>query len=384
MQTDTAIKLVFMGDLLFGGEFIEPGRRHYRNFKNPFEFVEPHLNPNDILFLNLEGPIFRGRNKRKGVTSILHNDVSVLEFFRRRSICVLSLANNHIMDYEEEGLNVTLKILRENGIYYVGAGANSDEANKEVIIERNRTRIAFLAYTSDATSVGAVVATDRSSGCSSFADLDSVIEKVKKVKKNSDIVCVSLHWGYEYFKYPSNAQVKMAHSLADAGASYIIGHHPHVIQGIEQYKSSLIIYSLGNYFFPATRSIHGRIEPLKRISREFMVVKSQIDDRGEIGFNVFGGRMTKNYLLSPFDDRGQEVFYSNLKALSKPLKLPNYDRFWYIYRANREKQLIKESVTEAFIKIFSMSLKDLTRTLTLDDIKRNVIRVWKIIVSMVT
>lgn len=379
LKTNNTISFAFLGDLMIGGEFIPYAKKQGKDFLSPFTTIEPFLSDVDILFVNLEGPIFEGPNKRPDVTSIHSNHPSIIKYFDRKGrICVLNLGNNHIMDYGEEGLNHTIKILKNNRIYWVGAGINIAEAEKHLIIELKGLRIAFLAYTSDERNVGAIIAGPGKSGCASFSEIDKIINKIEKLKKDVDIICVSMHWGYEYFLYPSYEQVKIAHSLADAGATYIIGHHPHVIQGIETYKRSLIIYSLGNFFFPPTRTVNGRIEPLRKKSREFMLVKSKIEGSKNPSVKIVGGVMEKNYTLKPFNNYAQIRFTGNVEKLAKPITFQKYDAFWMRYKIINEKELLKESIKDAFRKIFMMSIKELFRTITKNDIKRNLNRICKL------
>ena len=232
VEKDSQIRFVFAGDIMIGGEFLSYVNAHNLDPLYPFERIVPYLCDSDMVFINLDGPIFRGAERRPGVTSILSNDPVILKLFSQFKTCVVNLANNHIMDYGVEGLNCTTKLLQEKGFPYVGAGKNSKEAEKELVIELKGTRVAFVAYTSNEPHVGAVTSGPESPGCASFQEIDSVIEKIQSLKSTADIICVSLHWGHEYYLYPTPEQRTIAHKLVDAGAHYVIGHHPHVVQGV--------------------------------------------------------------------------------------------------------------------------------------------------------
>jgi len=121
---------------------------------------------------------------------------------------------------------------------------NEKEARKPGIIEKNDVRLGFLGY----CKKGEYTATDSTSGAALF-DEEIIKEDIRSIKNKVDFVVLSLHWGIELSEYPSPEQVEMAHRLVDAGAEVIIGHHPHVLQGIERYKRGLIFYSLGNFIF---------------------------------------------------------------------------------------------------------------------------------------
>ena len=194
--------------------------------------MDPYFSDVDIVLANLEGPLFEGSSRRPDVTSLLSNHPAIIDFLKNKSICVLNLANNHIMDYGSEGLKQTTDLLKEQGIYFVGAGKNEIEANREVIIELKGKKIATAER-----HVGSIIAGLDSPGCASLANLNEIVKKISNLKQTVDIICISLHWGYEYFSYPSPDQVKIGHDLVDAGATYVVGHHPHVAQGIENYNN---------------------------------------------------------------------------------------------------------------------------------------------------
>lgn len=159
---------------------------------------------------------------------------------------VLSIANNHIWDYGADAVRDTLTILKDAGIGVIGGGMNYQEAHAPLIKETSGVKIAFLGYTDlipsslDSKTARPVIA---------FLDIDRAISDVKEARKLADLVVVSLHWGNEYEITPNHNQERIAKSLIDAGAQLIIGHHPHVVQPIEEYGGGYIAYSLGNFVF---------------------------------------------------------------------------------------------------------------------------------------
>lgn len=375
---NTAINFVFAGDLMVGGEFISYAEKRKLSHLYPFERIEPHISGADIFFLNLEGPIFQGSDRRPDVTTILSNNAHVIDLLTRQGICVLSLSNNHIMDYGVEGLNHTTALLKKSNLYYVGAGRNREEAGRELIIEHKGRRIAFLAFTTNESHVNAIIADSQTAGCDSFLDRDRIAQKIRILSENVDIICVSLHWGHEFFLYPSWEQINMARSLVDAGAKYVIGHHPHVAQGIEEYKGSIIMYSLGNLFFPPVKSIYGRPEATKRISRECMLVKSKIWEGKNLTFEIAGGSWGKDYRIVPFEGDHHRIFCSRIYAQSKALHSKTYGQFWLNYKERRERELKKEALLEALRKALMMPLSDLAKSITLSDVTRNMTRLYEL------
>ncbi len=131
-------------------------------------------------------------------------------------------------------------------ILYAGAGSNLTEARKAAVAEVNGKRIGFLSYS--LTFPEEFWASDTSAGtCFPYASF--VYKDVARLKNKTDFVIVACHWGQELRTTPKKYQVELAHNLIDNGADVILGHHPHVVQGIEFYKGKLIAYSLGNFVF---------------------------------------------------------------------------------------------------------------------------------------
>ncbi|MBN1974568.1 MAG: CapA family protein [Sedimentisphaerales bacterium] len=361
---------------MLGGEYISHAEKKDYELLHPFRLIEPHFSDVDIVLANLEGPLFEGSNRRPDVTSLLSNHPAIIDFLKNKSICVLNLANNHTMDYGPEGLEQTIDFLEEHGIYFVGAGRNEIEANREVIIELKGKKIAFLAYTTNERHVGSVLAGPNTPGCASLAYFEYIVEKISDLKKTADIICISLHWGYEYFSFPSPDQIKIAHAFADAGSTYIIGHHPHVVQGLERYNDSLIIYSLGNFFLPPVRGTSGRLQSRKEITKEFMLLKSSTNGKDKPDFCIEGGKVDPSYLIIPYNYNDQIKFMYKIEELSKPLSSDRYNDFWREYYIKRTEELNTESFIEAFKKAKAMPLRELIHTVSFDDIKRNLKRFY--------
>jgi poly-gamma-glutamate synthesis protein (capsule biosynthesis protein) len=135
----------------------------------------------------------------------------------------------------------------------VGAGENADAASAPVIITVNQTSVAFLAYVDVPVEVRGFdarswTATQNQPGLT-WADLEQMEADITSLRPLVDIVVVMLHSGYEYVVQPSTPQVRDAHTAVDAGADLVLGHHAHVLQGIEFYNQGVIVYGLGNFVF---------------------------------------------------------------------------------------------------------------------------------------
>jgi poly-gamma-glutamate synthesis protein (capsule biosynthesis protein) len=192
---------------------------------------------------------------------------------------VLSFASNHCMDLGEDVMMETVGVLRNLGFTVIGVGRNIAEARKPAIIERNGTKVAFLAYASvlrpnyqaDVHKAGCAPMraytlyhqADYQPGTPPHiltfpnkADLAAIIEDVKKVRSQADIVAVSFHWGVHFVHAViADYEKEVAHAVIDAGADVILGHHPHMLKGIEVYKGKPIFYSMGNFAFDLPKEV---------------------------------------------------------------------------------------------------------------------------------
>lgn len=224
----------------------------------PFEQMAELLQSADLTFGNLESPLSQQGTPIPGKGIWLRGDPKAAEALKEAGFDVMSIANNHILDYESPALLDTLVYLRQQGIDPVGAGKNLDEAVQPVIKEVNGCKIAFIAATEmadifwDYSYQRTFEARPDRPGVQKL-DADKLVEAVSSLKGDVDIIVVSLHWGTEYSDYPLDVQRETAHRLVDAGAKLVLGHHPHCLQGMEVYNDSLIAYSMGNFIFDKQR-----------------------------------------------------------------------------------------------------------------------------------
>ena len=220
-----------------------------------FAGVQSVLDSADLLVGNLECAITT-RTERQPKSYTFAAPPETAQALVVAGFDVLSLANNHAMDYGSQGLLDTRSTLSQSGIASVGAGVNAAEAHAPVILERNGLRLAFLAYVDVPEETGGFDthtwnATASQPGVA-WADLDQITTDISAAKAQADVVVVQLHSGNEvgtYIPAVSPNQRAEAHAAIDAGAALVIGSHPHILQTIEQYHGGLIAYSLGNFVF---------------------------------------------------------------------------------------------------------------------------------------
>ncbi|MCB8920194.1 MAG: CapA family protein [Ardenticatenaceae bacterium] len=167
---------------------------------------------------------------------------------------IVNLANNHAMDYGTEALQQGLSLLSAAGVAAIGAGDNAQQAHEAHIETVNGLTLAFLGYVN--VPVEAISGFDTASWTATadspglaWADPEQIRADVTAVAPQVDLVIVTLHSGYEYVDTPSPPQIAAAHAAIDAGAAVVLGHHAHILQGIEFYGDGVIVYGLGNFAF---------------------------------------------------------------------------------------------------------------------------------------
>lgn len=218
----------------------------------------------------------------------LKSSPAVADQLNYLGVQVVSIANNHALDYTDRGLLDTIKYVSNVGVKIVGGGKNLKEALTPAIIEAGPLKMAFIGLAStlplgsaatdkrpgiapvriySTIAIDSAIAEEQP-GTSPFVhtrlvkeDVDTVAEAIKKAKKSSDLVIISIHWGVAsgwsapFHGNLAEYQPPLARALIDAGADIILGHHPHVIHGIEVYRGKIIFYSLGHFIFQYMRSI---------------------------------------------------------------------------------------------------------------------------------
>lgn len=276
-----------------------------KGYGYPFEKIDSILKSGDIVFTNLEAPFGEGGAAfpKKYSFQVKPELVNVLE---TGHINLVSLANNHIMDFGEKSMLQTRALLEEKNIHYAGAGMNITQAREAATWRVGNRNIAFVAYS--LTFPEEFWASDTSAG-TCFPSHTFVYKDIRRLNAENDLVIVSCHWGQELLNTPKEYQVKLAHKLIDAGADLILGHHPHVIQGIEFYMGKLIAYSLGNFIFGS----------YSEIATESMILKIQIAEDNSISckivpINVYNAEI--DFQPSPLNGEKREHFFRTIKDLS--------------------------------------------------------------------
>jgi poly-gamma-glutamate capsule biosynthesis protein CapA/YwtB (metallophosphatase superfamily) len=247
-DVDVWIDFCFVGDVMMDSVIADYIREYGVDY--PWTDVAPLFHEADITVANLETSVStRGETKKpEGYGFRSHPDT--LQGLINNGIDLVSLANNHSLDFGPIALADTTEALTRYGIAYTGAGANLAEAEKLAIIEKNNLRIGFLAYTSIIPDTR-WHATENSPGIAPLRPefYERILQTIEKANQNCDILVIMLHWGKEHSNQVENWQRELARQMIDSGADVIVGHHPHVLRAIEFYQNKPILYSTGNFVF---------------------------------------------------------------------------------------------------------------------------------------
>lgn len=247
------IILLFAGDIMLdrGVEFYITQQN---DWKLPFRLIANTLQRADLVFGNLESVI---SDKGQNVGSIysFRADPKTLEGLTFAGFDILSVANNHSLDWGMDALRDSISRLRTAGITPVGAGETKAEAYSPTIIEAKGARIGFLAYTAQGSPVWEATETSPGVAWLDETNLQDITQQIALAKEQTDILVVSVHFGEEYQTKPNEIQKLIAKNAIDAGANLVIGHHPHVVQPVEYVCNQVthicgwIAWSLGNFVF---------------------------------------------------------------------------------------------------------------------------------------
>jgi len=240
------ISIGFVGDILLASNVER--RINETSVKFPFERVQEILASKDFAIGNLESAIATGGSPAANKRYTFRANPKVLDGVRWSGIDILSVSNNHVFDYGKTAFRDTLQNIKSYNLKYIGAGEDDNEAYSPVILEKNGKKIAFLGASRVIPNVGWYAGKNKP-GVAGVYNSAKLVEQIRKVKKEADVVIVYLHWGVEKEIIPKPYQRNLAKELIDNGADIVAGTHPHVLQGFEFYKGKLIAYSLGNFVF---------------------------------------------------------------------------------------------------------------------------------------
>jgi poly-gamma-glutamate capsule biosynthesis protein CapA/YwtB (metallophosphatase superfamily) len=248
------ITLALMGDVMLGRGVSEALNHHMRP-EEPWGDVLPLLDAADLRIINLECAITHNERPWARTAKAFHfrTPPSAIETLRTARIDACSLANNHTLDFEEQGLLDTLKHLDAAGIRHAGAGPNREEAADPVIliVPPDQQRVALLAFTDNEPPFAA--GTNRPGTNYLPVSLrPDVLTRVERAVSNvrgmgADTIIFSNHWGPNMVQRPKAVFRRFARAVIDLGVDIYYGHSAHVFQGVEIYRGKPILYDTGDF-----------------------------------------------------------------------------------------------------------------------------------------
>ena len=307
------IIISFIGDSTLGTDPNFGGQTFVWEFENQggdysyfYRNVKPYFDESDLTIANLEGTFTESNNKadKKFTFKAPPHYVNILT---EGGIDAVTIANNHIYDYGYDGYQDTLNALEGTGVDYFGY-------DHIWTTEVNGEKLAFLGY----------------EGWNGSINYDTIANTIGELKDDGYTVIINFHWGVERDYYPQGHQEDLARHCIDSGASIIIGHHPHVLQGVENYNDGIIAYSLGNFCFG------GNSNPSDKRSMIFQTSLKFVDhELTELGVRAIPTRISStesrnDYQPTPYEyEEGLEVL-TFLNELSPNLDFFITDEFYYI------------------------------------------------------
>lgn len=310
VDANNYVEVLFCGDIMLDWGIKNIIDKY--GFDYPLRKLKKFLSTFDYRFCNLEGPISEEGEPHISKKYIFLTHPDLIQIMIDGMINGVTLANNHANDFGDIALLNTMSNLSFSGIHYTGAGIDAETAHLPILLNIRNIRIAIFGYTDIAYKIS--YASDTKPGISR-ATLSLIKRDIKKFKSFNDFIIISLHWGIEYSSYPTEKQRELAHAIIDSGADAIIGHHPHIYQGIEIYQGKPIVYSLGNFIFGSINEDIGN-----NILVAIRFTKEKIDLLRVIPIN--GNNGAKNHFQYNILDKNKATeLFSHLIEISKPLGL---------------------------------------------------------------
>ncbi|MBL7085616.1 MAG: CapA family protein [Candidatus Cloacimonetes bacterium] len=295
------ISIIAVGDIMLGELPISIGKgvatkiRQHGN-KYIFQNIVRQFHGHDIVFGNLESVISSDYIvNQKSLPMLAHLDS--VQSLSLVGFNVINLANNHIMQYGLKLVQDTIQMLHNVNIDTIGVDYRLLKYRNELIKKIKGMKIGFLGYNCRPKQyfIDAPIYSE--------GNLYKILEDVKNLENKVDFIIVSLHWGDEFIEYPSSKQIKFAKKLVDSGVNLILGHHPHIVQGILEYNKGIVVFSLGNFVFDA----------LQKRLRETVIFKGNIEKSGNIDYSVIPVIINDNFQPEIMKGNKKKRFESSLE-----------------------------------------------------------------------
>jgi poly-gamma-glutamate capsule biosynthesis protein CapA/YwtB (metallophosphatase superfamily) len=314
------VRLSAVGDVALGGAFAGAWGE---TVPHTVAHLAPILAEEDINLLSLDCTFGQGAppNPEEYVVCAPAETLTLLQQLR---INVVSQANNHSLDLGTPSLLETQQMLKERDIEHVGAGLNLKDACRPLVLEVRGVRVGFLAYSSTHPWVGGFAADESSAGVAPL-DPDLIEANLCQLEGKTDCVVVSVHWGKENLHYPPPECVELGRQIIDWGARIVVGYHPHMIQGYEEYGGGHICYSLGNFLFSdyPDQRLHFLGEQRESLLVRFAITRETVTVEEFVPLE-----MNEDYVVSPMKSNRKSEVLQLLATWSNAVQAPDYDDYW--------------------------------------------------------
>jgi len=302
--------IAMTGDIMTGRRYMPVIEEKGPDY--PFEHVRDYLKSCRVVFGNLEAPlIYEGKIpqiKKNGKKRIhLYAKAETAQGLKNAGFNIISLGNNHSIDYGQQGVTQTIEILEKQGIEYCGLRRGGlGKANPPLVKEVNSTKVGFLCYSNVSHKKFAASA-------DSYGTIPGLLpvfrQDIKSARKDVDVLIVYIHWGKEW-EPVREKQYRLARKIIDMGADLIAGSHTHIFQDIEVYKGKYIFYGLGNFVFDLHREE----------AKYSAIVKIRVKNRSIEDVSIQPVYL-KDYRPAPVKDRQKLFdFLSGIKLINLSVK----------------------------------------------------------------
>ena len=284
----------------FGGDFLFEGYREY-------------INKSNIVIGNLETSVSKRGSAVQGKSYTFRSNPEIIKVLKKNRVKIVSIGNNHTLDYGVTAFKDTIKNLKKNGIGFSGGALNKSESNIFPYTVIKGHKIGFLAFSRVVPNTTWHLKEERAGvmGIYPFQEKEA-LELIKSAKKKCDILIVSLHCGKERSLYPGAEEKRLTRKVVDSGADIVMGHHTHTVQEYEYYKGKPIFYSLGNFIF--TNSFR------KECNKTVMAVLT-VDEKGKVEkIKMVRGEIVNNMPLAY-----SGYIYKKMKNAEKKLAIKEKD-----------------------------------------------------------
>jgi len=305
------LSVIVTGDIMLGGRASKAVAEFGPDY--PFEGVLPLFRRAPIVMGNLEGP-FAEKSRKQQRNFSYRVDVSLASSLSRAGINVVTLANNHLMDCGRSGVLETLDALSNANVFALGAGTNERTAHEPVIRQAGTMRIGLLGYYWNRRTAATA---DRPG--SAMDPPEALEADIRGLRKHSDRIVVTFHWGVPYEREPSHWDRAKAHFAVDCGADAVVGHHPHIVQPFEIHRGCPIFYSVGNFAFGSGNSraegllVGFRFEDHKTVVNIYPLYVKNRDPRVNYQPKVLAGKAAERVLAAMARISGDNAAFLKLQ-----------------------------------------------------------------------